>query len=69
MDFDRLRFVSERADATETPLSVNIPERYSWLDLGHFLLDFGHFLRLCQLYVTWLAPGGGKGKNTPLSAL
>ena len=27
MDFDRLRFVSERADASETMLSVRIPER------------------------------------------
>ena len=27
MDFDRLRFVSERADATETFVSVLIPER------------------------------------------
>ena len=27
MDFDRLRFVSERADASETLLSVRIPER------------------------------------------
>jgi hypothetical protein len=27
MDFDRLRFVSERADSSETLLSVAIPER------------------------------------------
>jgi threonine dehydratase len=27
MDFDRLRFVSERADATETFVSVLIPDR------------------------------------------
>ena len=27
MDFDRLRFVSERADASETLMSVEIPEK------------------------------------------
>lgn len=27
MDFDRLRFVSERADSSETLISVTIPER------------------------------------------
>jgi hypothetical protein len=35
MDFDRLRFVSERADATETFISVLIPERP-----GMLFLDF-----------------------------
>ena len=27
MDFDRLRFVSERADSSETLISATIPER------------------------------------------
>ena len=39
MDFDRLRFVSERADGSERSLAVTIPER---LDLfGPFTISFG----------------------------
>ena len=38
MDFDRLRFVSYRADALETPISVRIPEGPgSFLELYHII--------------------------------
>ena len=34
MDFDRLRFVSERADSSETLISVTIPERPGAFQVG-----------------------------------
>lgn len=46
MDFDRLRFVSERADSSETLISVTIPERP-----GAFQAGVGFYTRILGVLV------------------
>lgn len=56
MDFDRLRFVSERADSSETLISATIPERPGAFQVRRYnigILCFCYVFCLIMAYLPW----------------
>lgn len=67
MDFDRLRFVSERADYSETLMSVEIPERPGTFRMIHSTISPRNVTELCyrhsgtakaNVFVSYQSPAG-----------
>lgn len=58
MDFDRLRFVSERADSSETLISATIPERPGAFQAGFVEHVVYWFVMTCVYSSVFLLPVG-----------